>query len=82
MSRKDVEVLLMGMEIGIVNLEKSMDIPETNKNKNWTTKSCHMINQFHFWIYISNRYSKSLGKLQHPFLIKKKNNTQQKRDRR
>ena len=42
----------MGMEIGIVNLENSMDIPETNKNKNWTTKSCHMINQFHFWIYI------------------------------
>ena len=76
MSRKDVEVLLMGMEIGIVNLESSMDIPETNKNKNWTTKSCHMINQFHFWIYIyiyiSNRYSKSLEKLQHPFLIKKK----------
>ena len=34
MSRKDVEVLLMGMEIGIVNLENSMDIPETNKNKN------------------------------------------------
>ena len=40
MWRKDIEVLLMGMETGLVNLENSMDIPEKNKNKNWTTKSC------------------------------------------
>ena len=52
MWRKDIEVLLMGMETGLVNLENSMDIPEKNKNKNWTTKSCHMIKQSHFCVCI------------------------------
>ena len=42
--------LLVGMEIGMVNLENSMNIP--GKIKNWTTKNYNMIQQSHFCIYI------------------------------